>query len=218
MHHTTQGIVLGVTRYKDNAYIATIFTKDFGKISYSIYNPQSKKAKVRTQHLGAMSLLDLEVTHRENKDIQQITEAKLHSLSYALYEEPAKISICLFMADVIQKSLESRNADTQLFDFLVHCIESLISSKQVGLFALSFLLDYAKFIGIYPYDQMENEVIRYLPNSDKNLFLTLHDSPEKLSLTDRRRSLQLLINYYQQFIPGMEHLKSLSVLTEVFSA
>lgn len=218
MHHTTQGIVLGVTRYKDNAYIATIFTKDFGKISYSVYNPQSKKAKVRMQHLGAMTLLDMEVTHRDNKDIQQLSEVKLHPLSYALYQDPAKISICMFMADVVQKSLESRNADSQLFQFLVHCIESLITSKQVGLFALSFLLDYAKFIGIYPYDEVENEAIRFLPQGDKQLFISLLNNPETLSLTDRRRSLQLLIHYYQQFIPGMEHLKSLSVLTEVFSA
>lgn len=218
MQHSTQGIVLTTTRYKDNAYIVNIFTRDFGKVSYMVHHPQSKKAKVRTQHLGAMTLLDLEVLHRENKEIQQLSEAKLHPLSYALYEDPAKISICLFMADVVQKSLETSNADTDLFQFLVHCVESLVGSKQVGLFALSFLLDYAKFIGIYPYDEQENEWINYLPNDKKALFLTMLRNLQALNSSEKRTGMQLLIQYYQHFFSGMENLKSLDVLTEVFSA
>lgn len=218
MQHSTQGIVLGVTRYKDNAYIATIFTKDFGKISYTVYNPQSKRATVRMQHLGAMTLLDMEVTHRENKDLQKINEVRLHPLSYALYEDPAKISLAVFMADVVQKSLESKQADAHLFDFLVHSLETLINGKYVGLFALSFLLDYAKMMGIYPYDEQENEWICYLNTADKRIFMQLLQAPAPLTQAEKRQAMQLLLAYFQHYLPGMEHLKSVDVLTEVFSA
>lgn len=218
MQHSTLGIVLGVTRYKDNACIATIYTQQFGKISYAVHNPQSKRAKVRMQHLAPMTLLELEVTHRENKDIQSINEAKLHALSYSLHDDPIKNTLCFFMAEVVQKSLETKNADTELFAFLVHCLQQLVAEKALGWFALSFLLEYAKYLGIYPYDEEENEWIKYLPADDKKLFLTLLQNPQPLQQAQKRRLMQLVIAYYQHFLPGMGNLKSLSVLTEIFGA
>lgn len=218
MQHSTQGIVLGVTRYKDNAYIATIYTQLFGKVSYAVYNPQSKRAKVRMPHLSPMTLLEMEVTHRDNKDIQQINEVKLHPLSYSLHDNPIQNSLCFFMAEVIQKSIEAKNADTELFAFMVHCIQQLTASKTEGLFALSFLLKYAKYLGIYPYDEAENEWVRYLSCTDKQLFLTLLQQPQTLSLAQKRKAMQLLISYYQHALPGMGSLNSLAVLTEIFSA
>ena len=218
MQHSTQGIVLTTTRYKDNAYIVNIFTKDFGKVSYAVYNPQSKRAKIKLQHLQPMSLLEMEVTHRENRDIQQLTEAKLHPLSYQLYEHPGKISICFFLAEVIQKSIETTNIDYELFHFMEHSIETLVLNKEIQSYPLAFLLDFSKYIGIYPYDEAENEVIRYLPTEDKELFLQLLKDRQPLSLGERRKAMQLLIAYYKHYLPGMGEMKSLSVLTEIFSA
>ena len=218
MQHSTQGIVLTTTRYKDNAYIANIFTKDFGKVSYAVYNPQSKRAKIKLQHLQPMSIVDIEVTHRENKDIQQLSEAKLHPLSYQLYDHPGKISICFFLAEIIQRSIETTNVDVDLYQFITHSLETLVQSKEIQAFPLAFLLDFSKYIGIYPYDEVENEVIKLLSNEDKELFSRLLQQPQGLTLGERRRSMQLIIDYYKHYLPGMGEIKSLSVLTELFSA
>lgn len=218
MQHSTQGIVLTTTRYKDNAYIANIFTKDFGKVSYAVYNPQSKRAKIKLQHLQPMSIVDIEVTHRENKDIQQLSEAKLHPLSYQLYDHPGKISICFFLAEIIQRSIETTNVDVDLYQFITHSLATLVLSKEIQAFPLAFLLDFSKYIGIYPYDEVENEVIKLLSNEDKELFSRLLQQPQGLTLGERRRSMQLIIDYYKHYLPGMGEIKSLSVLTELFSA
>lgn len=218
MQHSTQGIVLTCTRYKDNACIVSIFTKDFGKTSYVVYNPQSKRAKIRLQHIQPMSILDMEVTHRENKEIQQLTEAKLHPISYQLYENPAKISICFFTAELIQKCIETTNVDSDLYNFIVHSITSLVQSREIQSYPLAFLLDLAKYIGIYPYDEEENEVIKWLPEEEKRLFLQLLTNYKELDRSNRRKAMQLLIAYYKHYLPGMGELKSLSVLSELFSA
>lgn len=218
MQHSTQGIVLTTTRYKDNAYIANIFTKDFGKVSYAVYNPQSKRAKIKLQHLQPMSIVDIEVTHRENKDIQQLSEAKLHPLSYQLYDHPGKISICFFLAEIIQRSIETTNVDVDLYQFITHSLATLVQSKEIQAFPLAFLLDFSKYIGIYPYDEVENEVIKLLSNEDKELFSRLLQQHQGLTLGERRRSMQLIIDYYKHYLPGMGEIKSLSVLTELFSA
>ncbi len=217
MHHSTQGIVLNCTRYKDNAYIVSIFTKDFGKVSYSVHHPQGKRAKIRMHHLQPLSLLDMEVQHRENKDIQQLGEVKLQPISYDLYDNPLKMSICFFMAEVIDKSTESINADADLFLFLQHSIALLGTTNAISHFALLFLLDYAKYIGIYPYDERENEWIRLLGKEDQRIFLQLLEQCNSLSGSEKRKAMQLLMAYYRYYLPGMGELKSLSVLTEIFS-
>lgn len=44
MLYSTKGIVLRLVQYKDNSYIAEIYTQKFGKLSFSVHRPQSKKA------------------------------------------------------------------------------------------------------------------------------------------------------------------------------
>lgn len=217
MHHSTQGIVLNCTCYKDNAYIVSIFTRDFGKVSYSVHHPQGKRAKIRKHHLQPLSLLEMEVQHRENKDIQQLGEVKLQPISYDLYDNPLKISICFFMAEVIDKSTESINADADLFDFLQQSISLLATTQSISHFALLFLLDYAKYIGIYPYDELDNEWIRLQAKEDQRIIQLLLDQCSSLSGSEKRKAMQLLIAYYRYYLPGMGELKSLSVLSEVFS-
>lgn len=217
MHHSTQGVVLNCTRYKDNAYIVSIFTRDYGKVSYTVYRPQSKQAKIKMQHLQPMSILEMEVEHRENRDIQQLIEAKLHPVSYQLYDSPQRMSICFFMAEVIQKSLESINADTELFHFIVQSIHCLSENQTHGLFPIQFLLTYSKYIGIYPYDKLENEWIKHQNKADQQLLHTALSNEGLLNLPEKRKVLQLLLSYYQYNLPGMGELKSLSVLTEIFS-
>lgn len=218
MHHSTQGIVLNCTQYKDNAYIVSIFTKAFGKVSYTVYRPQSKHAKIKMQHIQAMSLIEMVVEHREKKEVQQLIEAKLLPVSHLLHDNPEKISICFFMAEVIHKTLENINADEELFQFIVKSMEYLAESKHFGLFPIQFLLTYARYIGIYPYDNLENEWIKLQSTTDQQLLTVVLANENLLSRTERKKALQLLLSYYQYYLPGMGKLRSLDVLSEIFSA
>ena len=97
MLYSTKGIVLRLVQYKDNSYIAEIYTQRFGKISFSVHRPQSKKATIRNYHLMPFSLLDMQIEYKENRDIQKIREASLAAECYNFCYSPDYL-ICKSMS------------------------------------------------------------------------------------------------------------------------
>ena len=217
MLHSTKGIVLRLVQYKDNSYIAEIYTQRFGKVSFSVHRPQSKKASIRNYHLMPFSLLDMQIEYKENREIQKIREASLASECYTVVDSPVKGLICQFMAEVVSKTLEHNNADDQLFDYFTSLVGAVSSSDNLGTFPLDFLLGYAEYLGIYPDDGEANEFVRFLGAEDKGLLISALENASQLGRADRRRAINLLLKYYQYFLPSMGAIKSLDVITDVLS-
>ena len=220
MLHSTKGIVLRLVQYKDNSYIAEIYTQRFGKVSFSVHRPQSKKATIRNYHLMPFSLLDLQIEYKENKDIQKIREASLDARCYTVVDSPVKGLICQFMAEVVSKTLEHNNADDQLFDYFTSLVVAISSTENLGTFPLDFLLGYAEYLGIYPEDGEQNEFIRFLGAEDRELILKalksgLENAQVDMTRAERRKAINLLLKYYHYFLPSMGTIKSLDVITDV---
>lgn len=215
MLYSTKGIVLRLVQYKDNSYIAEIYTQKFGKLSFTVHRPQSKKASIRNYHLMPFSLLDMQIEYKENRDIQKIREASLLPESFAVVDSPVKGLICQFMAEVVSKTLEHNNADDQLFDYFTSLVNTISISDNLGTFPLDFLLGYSQYLGIYPDDGEGNEFIKLLGAEDRGAFLQALDTASELSRTQRRRVINLLLKYYQYFLPSMGAIKSLDVIIDI---
>lgn len=215
MLYSTKGIVLRLSQYKDNSYIAEIYTQKFGKVSFSVHRPQSKKASIRSYHLMPFSLLDMQIEYKENRDIQKIREASLAAECYTVVDNPVKGLICQFMAEVVSKTLEINNADDFLFDYFTSLINTLSAENNLGSFPLDFLLGYAQYLGIYPDDGEGNEFIKLLGAEDRDMFLLSLETTNELSRTQKRRVINLLLKYYQYFLPSMGTIKSLDVITDI---
>lgn len=215
MLHSTKGIVLRLVQYKDNSYIAEIFTQKFGKVSFSVHRPQSKKASIRNYHLMPFSLIDMQIEYKENRDIQKICEANLSPEYYAVVDSPVKQLICQFMAEVVSKTIERNNADEMLFGYFTSLINTISSANNLGKFPLDFLLGYAQYLGIYPDDKESNEFISLLSVADREVLLSVINEDKELNRVDRRRAIHLLLKYYQYFLPSMGTIKSLDVITDV---
>ena len=76
MIYKTKGIVLESFKYRDNQSIVHVLTEEFGKVSYLVYAPQSKRASIRQSNMQVLSILDMEVEHLPHRDLQRIKEAK----------------------------------------------------------------------------------------------------------------------------------------------
>ena len=215
MLYSTKGIVLHLVQYKDNSYIAEVFTEKFGKLSFAVHRPQSKKAAVRNYHLMPFSLIDMQIEYKENRDIQKIREASLGAEYYGVVESPVKQLVCQFMAEVVGKTMEKNNADDQLFDFFVSLVSQISSTENLGTFPLEFLLMYAHYLGIYPDDGESNEYVNMLQAEDKALFLSALAGSSALNRVERRRAINILLKYYHYFLPYMGVVKSLDVITDV---
>ena len=215
MLYSTKGIVLRLVQYKDNSYIAEIYTQKFGKISFTVHRPQSKKASIRNYHLMPFSLLDMQIEYKENRDIQKIREASLLPESFAVVDSPVKGLICQFMAEVVSKTLEHNNADDQLFDYFTSLVNTISISDNLGTFPLDFLLGYSQSLGIYPEDGEGNEFVKMLSAEDKGLILSALEDSSALNRLQRRRTINILLKYYQYFLPSMGTIKSLDVITDI---
>ena len=81
MIHKTQAIILGMVKYGEASLIVHAYTEKFGKQTYMIKGGRSKKSRTKANLFQPLSLLDMNVSHREGKNLQMIKEAQFSELS-----------------------------------------------------------------------------------------------------------------------------------------
>ncbi|WP_461791781.1 recombination protein O N-terminal domain-containing protein [Pedobacter sp.] len=77
MLHKTRGIVLRTTTYSESSVVVQVFTEKFGIQSYLINGVKKPKAKIPMNMLQPLHLLEMVVYHKQNIQIQRISEARL---------------------------------------------------------------------------------------------------------------------------------------------
>ena len=63
MQVKTNGIVLHSIKYSDSATIVTMYTRQFGRVSYMVNAVNKKKSVYRASFLHPLSILELDVFH-----------------------------------------------------------------------------------------------------------------------------------------------------------
>src|ERR1043165_4877570 len=74
MYHKTRGVVLHTIKYSETSVIAKIYTEKLGLQSYIVKGVRASKSKSKAAMLQPLTLLEMEVSHRENKHLQYIKE------------------------------------------------------------------------------------------------------------------------------------------------
>ncbi len=216
---STKAIVLRNTKYSDNKNIVTLLTEDYGKMSYMVYSPHSKRANLRSNLLQVLSILELQVEHREGRALQQIKEASPYMLNTQVLNDPIKAAFSFFIAEVIDKSIFAPEKDKQIFNFLTDYIIQLQQSDKVEALApVDFIMTFSSHLGFYPYDGAENEYLQQF-SSDKRLtpFLEYLQGKHDFDRAKRRDILHLAVDYLRLNLPGLRSIASVSVLESFFS-
>ena len=213
MIYKTKGIVLESFKYRDNQSIVHVLTEEFGKVSYLVYAPQSKRASIRQSNMQVLSILDMEVEHLPHRDLQRIKEARLSCINHGILSDPIKISISFFIAEITDKCIYSSEKDTALFGFIKSCINELDNSSKNAMFSFQSIYRY----WFYPADKEENEFINIgLDKSQQALLIRLLNKEEQFSHAERRQLMDSLLKYYKHHIPTMGNLNTIFVLESLF--
>ncbi len=149
MVQSTVGILLNNIKHSDSSAVLQIFTREFGRKAYFIRGLTKKKNSPRSL-LFPMSILELQVTDRENKTIQQIRDVNIHKPTFELMADPVKASVAMFLNEILHKSIEKNYQNDMLYDFLENAIQILDVTSEVKNFHLWFLLELSKYFGFYP--------------------------------------------------------------------
>jgi DNA repair protein RecO (recombination protein O) len=221
MLHHLKAIVLHSVKYGESGIIAQVFSDLFGRQSFLIHGVRKKKSKISPYLFQPLSLLDIVGYIKETRDIQHIKELKASVPLQQLHFDIRKSSIALFLSEILNKTLRETDSNLALFDYLSQAIQVLdITEKGVENFHLIFLMQYTKFIGIYPRDNRDHINI----NTEQSFSIfdlikySLSDTSE-ISIDNKERRLLLneLIQYYKYHFEGLGKINSLEILHEIFS-
>jgi len=236
----TQGIVIRNTRYGEGSVISKIYTRDFGMQSYIINGIYNAKSSLKASLLQPLMLLDLVVYHHKLKDIQRIKEAKCPHQLVSLHFDNTKAGICLFVSEVLNKTIKEEEPNQSLYDFIESSILSLDSEQGVlAIWPLLFLIRLSKWLGFGPdnnYDKTDhiyfdleagmfansqpiNEWFISPPVSEyfSQLISCQTDSEQNIRIPKsiRVEIIHKLIAYYRLHLSDFKEIKSIEVLAEM---
>lgn len=240
MIHSTQGIVLTHTRYGESNAIVHIYTKLFGMQSYMVNGAFGRKKRSNFQLLQPLNLLEMEVNHRVDKDIQRIRDFKIiHPMMRIPFSQSRRAQSFL-ITEILSRTLRNEGVNKQLFDFLQQGILALDSEIE-GLenFHIWLLFHLTPYFGFLPhnnysaqqpwFDIMEGCFVssepahpHYLKQDSslliKNLFnITLNELPlVAKNVAQRRVILDAIALFYEIHHQGVGKIRSLQILEELF--
>lgn len=236
----TDAIVLCHKKVRDNASLVTLYTEELGRESFLLYGAGSKRGGKGYSLLHPLSLLSVEATLKNGKELNVIKEIKcLHPLLDSM-SNPYKSSILFFLAEMLTNVLRTNESDKLLFKFLSESVLRLNSMERgVYNFHIAFLVRLASLLGFCPdvcdladaryFDLRQAEYTDQRPPhkefvADKEAqFLRLlcrmnyrNLSCFRFSKEERNELLDYIIDYYRIHLQDFRDLKTLDVLREVF--
>jgi DNA repair protein RecO (recombination protein O) len=237
MYHKTKGIVLHTIKYSETSVIAKIYTEKLGLQSYIVKGVRAAKSKSKAAMLQPLTLLEMEVSHRENKQLQYIREFRRSFVFQSIPFDTLKSTISFFLLEVITKAIREHEPNIEMFEFIYDALCALDEEKKLNPdFHLLFLVHLSRYLGFAPHGNfsetnayfemsegiftseqgtmyiMDKKESRLLSNLlEKNLF---DNTPLKISRADRKQLMRNLLKYYQLHLENF-NLKSPEILEEI---
>ena len=197
----------------------------------------SRKGKLKTAYFQPLNLLEIVANHNDKGTLNSIREVRLSYAYSSISNSIVKQSLLLFLAEVLNFSLQEEEVNKDLFNFLYISFQHLDTQKDIANFHLVFLLKLTKYLGFYP--QTKHLDYPYF-NLQEGLFETRNSLTSiqdkkigvfkallginfddmhtlKLDKIQRQQLLAILINYFELHLSGFKKLKSLSILQTVFN-
>src|SRR4051812_30572298 len=110
MRISDKAVVLRSVRHKNSQHIVKLYTREHGLVTVMARTARSGNAGVRPSALMPLSLLNVEMVLRQNRDVQQLTEAASYFVGPSLGGSLSKLAIAQFLAEVFSRSLREQSA------------------------------------------------------------------------------------------------------------
>ena len=228
MLQKTRGVALSYIRYRETSIIARVYTEEYGLQSYIVNGVRSAKSKTNKIALyQPLTLLDMVVYYKEDRDLHRISEVKTSYPFQSLPFEVAKASMAMFVTEMLTKTLKEETGNPMLFKFLMEAVLFLEHARtDYENFHLAFLLKLSFYLGFGPESarefesQLRENSYPFLPDDEMETALNVMlrqplGSPVKLARASRNDLLDALVAYYQIHLDSIGEVKSLPVLREV---
>jgi DNA repair protein RecO (recombination protein O) len=236
MIRKTEAIVLNTRKFGDTSLICTMYTRAYGRRNFIIKGYRSTRARKRHSYFQPMSMIDIVYYHKDNRDLQMITESSNRYFLQTLQTDPIKITLGMVVMEVFHQTVKEEEPNDPLFAFLDNVLAELDRrDKHLIHVFLHFLVQLSSFLGFLPSDMVEDPSkpihfdLRngFLENgliADKGAWMTLAFSRLDLSnchqipvtQADKNDLISAMMEYYQIHVEGFRIPESLAVFQEIF--
>ena len=241
--HKTNGIVLRCVKYGDTSIIASIYTELFGLQSYIIKGVRktTKKGFSNANYFLPGALLDMQVYHNEQKQLQFIKEYQWLYLYQNIFFDVVKNAVAMFAVELIQHSIKQPEGNSELYYFIEDSLKQLDEASQTvtANFPLYFSLKMGEALGFgiqknynetnAVLDLQEGFFTSSLPHHQYFIenplslitaqILACDNINELQQLQLNKKTRRQLIDYFNQYfalhISNFIELKTVEVLKEV---
>ena len=237
----SHGIVLHRLNYNDRSDIMCVYTRDHGAVSFLVRRATRGRGGKQTAALGALTLIDIEWEEHGAASLQRPQEMTLWQSWTTLPYHPHKAAMSLLLAEFLYRALRSEQANTALFDYMCNALQWLdMAERDFANFHVVFLTHLTRYLGFQPnledwhegtyFDlrtacfveipPMHHDYLQ--PGEASQLPLLLRVDVRSMSRLQwngqfRNRALRLLAYYYRLHLPEFPEVRSIDILTEVFS-
>ena len=126
---TTEAIVLSKLSYGDTSKIATLYTKDFGKLSAIIKGGRSSKSNIGTV-IDPMNHIQIVLYKKDTREIQIISSADLISHFRRIKEDLERIEYSQAILELLKKLTVEHEVNHRLFKGSVRILTLLDTSNE----------------------------------------------------------------------------------------
>jgi len=236
----TRGIAIHQIKYSETSIVAYVYTEQYGRQAYLVKGARGKNAVIRSSLFQPLYLLDMEVYHKSNTELQKIKEVVNTPVYGSIPFQSVKTAISIFLAEVLYRTVREETQNPSLFSFIYHSAQIFdVMEKGIADFHLVFLMQLTKYLGFYPsnnfgtdsqlFDLLSGRFVASVPFHGQiieprigmkfaQLTTISFDQMNILHFnsSERREILAYLIDFYKCHVEGMGHIRSLAVLSEVF--
>ncbi|HBH83889.1 MAG TPA: DNA repair protein RecO [Bacteroidales bacterium] len=241
MLQKTKGIVLNQIKYTDSGIVVRIYTRQFGRLSFMVKGMRKRKTGKHNILFQPLFILDLEIYYKASREMQTIKEFSVAYTPYEIYSDIRKSCVAIFLGEILTSVLNEESPNEELYDYVEESISHFDNCKKdFANFHLAFLAGLSSYLGFEPgqrnnngetFFDMKNGCFVTLPpvhghysnpgitDIIAELFAASYDTVNNIPLTGVQRNMVLedLLRYYHIHLPGLNRIKSLGILKEVFS-
>ncbi|MCA0430199.1 MAG: DNA repair protein RecO [Bacteroidetes bacterium] len=232
-----KAIVINKINLANKKCIVKLISLNHGMLDCLCFASNSPKSKVKISSLLPLSIINVELVIKQNKELHQLNETHLSfvfdNISYSL----TKLSLIQIISEIISKTAKEQHGNSHMFNFLNECILNINNEKEENLlnFVCFFLIELTKYLGIEPQNNFNNDNkffdcrageftpyalvlplgFDYEQSKALSNLLSQNNYNIKLNNSLKQNLIDGLLAYYAFHIPNFGYLKSLSVLREL---
>lgn len=217
-----KAVVLGSVAYSDNSYMVKLLTRNKGIVTVSAHTG-GKGAKMRKSFLLPLTLLEVELTGRENSEVKYIADCRVYRQCNDLIANPMKMLGSQFLSEVTEKALKFQtSAEEGIFDFVEKSVLEMNELQgDIESWMIIYIYGLMQQVGIVPdlsgfkpgmaLDIDEGRIVQFgeFVYETAALMRVLEGG---YVAQDFFSLAEMLIKYFQHHLEGFGIVKSLNIL------